>query len=165
MSEVETGMEGREPDAFERTLMQAMLRVDAPEGFAERAMERAAESAAGGYPHVPEAGPSDRLRAGHGASRGLPEVSDVPPATSGSRAKVLAMRPRFAWLSQRAWVGGAIAAMLVLGVFGGEQVRARHEREQAAVAQQQFEEGIRVTGQALAQTREQLERAGLRLGD
>jgi hypothetical protein len=57
---------------------------------------------------------------------------------------------------------GALAALLVLGVFAGEQV---HERRQQAKAEQQFETAMRVTDHALDQTRAQLQRAGLKLGD
>jgi hypothetical protein len=62
----------------------------------------------------------------------------------------------------RVWMGGAIAAMLALGVFGAEQVHVRHERVvQAALAQQQFETAARITDQALEHAREQLARAGV----
>ena len=126
MSELMTGQNGQEPDEFELKLMQAMRRVDAPEGFAASLMERAAAPAAA--------------------------------------AKVIVMSPRISILSARTWVGGAIAAMLMAGVFVAEQIYVRHEREQAAV-QQQFDEGLRITDRALDQTREKLEKAGLRLGN
>jgi len=109
---------------FELQLAQAMRRVDAPEGFAARVMERA----------------------------------DGPTVSS----KVVVMRPR---LRAQVWVGGAIAAMLALGAFVGETVHVRHQREQAALATQQFEAAVRVTDQALDKTRVQLERAGLNFGD
>ena len=80
---------------------------------------------------------------------------------TGSSAKVVAIRPRFATLRVRTWAGGAIAAMLALGVFGAEQAHVRHEREQAALAQQQFETATRITDQALEHAREQLARAGV----
>ena len=60
------------------------------------------------------------------------------------------------------WLSGAIAAVLVLGIFVGAQV---HQRAQEQKARQQFETAIRVTDHALDQTRAQLERAGLNLGD
>jgi type VI protein secretion system component VasK len=60
------------------------------------------------------------------------------------------------------WAAGALAAVLVLGVFAGEQV---HERRQQARAEQQFETAMRVTDHALDQTRAQLERVGLNLGE
>ena len=71
------------------------------------------------------------------------------------------MRARFAVLSGRAWVGGAIAAALVLGAFVGDQVHVRRERERAALATQQFETATRVTDHALDQVRAQLARAGV----
>jgi hypothetical protein len=79
-----------------------------------------------------------------------------------SSAKVVTMHPRFATLRVRTWTGGAIAAMLTLGVFGAEQAHVRHERvAQVALAQQQFETATRITDQALEHTREQLARAGV----
>jgi hypothetical protein len=61
------------------------------------------------------------------------------------------------------WASGALAAVLLVGVFGVEQVHVRHEREQAAVATQQFETAMRVTDHALDQTRARLQRAGINL--
>jgi hypothetical protein len=66
----------------------------------------------------------------------------------------------------QAWAGGAIAATLALGMFGAEQLHQRHVREvQTALANQQFAMAVQVTGHALAQTREQLQRAGLNLSE
>ncbi|MGA7155792.1 MAG: hypothetical protein WBY53_03030 [Acidobacteriaceae bacterium] len=114
---------------FELALARAMSRVDAPEGFAERVMERAADS-------------------------------------SEMTQKVVAMRPRRQLLRMQAWMGGAIAAVLVVGLFGAEQMHLRRERaEKAAMATQQFEAAVQVTDHALAQTREQLQRAGLNFGE
>jgi hypothetical protein len=124
MSEPEIRIDGQEPDAFELQVMQALRRVDAPEGFAARVMERA--------------------------------------ATPAVLSKMVVMRPRFARMRVQTWAGGAIAAMLVLGVFGTEQVHVRHERTvRAALAQQQFETATRITDRALEHTREQLARAGV----
>src|SRR5580698_11421438 len=50
------------------------------------------------------------------------------------RAKLLTMTSH-----ARRWVGGAIAATLLVGVFVGEETHRRHERERAELAQQQFE--------------------------
>jgi len=61
-----------------------------------------------------------------------------------------------------AWAAGAVAALLVMGIFAGEQV---HQRTQERKAEHQFETAMRVTDHALDQTRASLERAGLRLGD
>jgi hypothetical protein len=109
-----------EEDLFERDLLRAMRRVDAPAGFVERTMARAS-------------------------------------ATARPRAKVIVMRP-----SVRAWMSGAIAAALLTGVFVTDQVHARHQREEAQAAQQQFEAGIRITDQTLDQVRLQLQEAGVR---
>jgi hypothetical protein len=113
------------PDAFELQLTRAMRRVDAPEGFAARVMDRAA---------APE---------------------DVAQ-------KVIVIRPRSGLLRMQTWTGGAIAAVLVLGMFGAEQLHLRRER---AKADQQFAVAVQVTDHALAQTREQLAKAGLNLGE
>jgi hypothetical protein len=76
------------------------------------------------------------------------------------------MRPRFGLQRMQAWTGGAIAAMLALGMFGAEQLHQRHERaQQTAMANQQFAMAVQVTDHALAQTREQLQRAGLNLSE
>jgi hypothetical protein len=63
------------------------------------------------------------------------------------------------------WAAGALAAVLVLGVFAGQQVHERAQERKAAVARQQFETAMRVTDHALDQTRAQLERVGLNLGE
>ena len=81
------------------------------------------------------------------------------PAVS---TNVVVMRPR---LHAQMWVGGAVAAMLAVGAFVGEAVHVRHQREEAALATQQFEAAVRVTDQAIEQTRMQLMKAGLKLGD
>jgi hypothetical protein len=114
---------GESMEEFETYLTQAMRRVDAPKGFAERTMARA--------------------RAG-----------------GGSRGKLLTMPSRL-----RAWTGGAIAAALIAGVFVGNQIHVRREREKVEIAQQQFEAAMRITGETLEQTRQQLQQAGVRIGD
>jgi hypothetical protein len=110
-------------DEFEQELTRRMRRVDPPEGFMERLMERA-------------------------------------EAEAPTPAKVLTMPRRMVF---RAWVGGAIAAMLVTGVFIGERVHVRSEERKQALAQQQFETAMRVTDHALDQTRASLQKAGLTL--
>jgi hypothetical protein len=111
---------------FELQLARAMRRVDAPEGFAARVLDRAA-------------GPVEQT--------------------------VVVMRPRSGLWRMQAWTGGAIAAMLALGMFGAEQLHLRRERaEETAKADQQFAVAVQVTDHALAQTREQLAKAGLNLG-
>ena len=107
---------------LEQYLTQALQRVDAPEGFAERTLTR---------------------------------IQSLAPV----RAKVITMAPR-----ARFWASGAIAAVLLAGVFS-EQTYVRHQHEQAELAQQQFDAAIRITDKALEHTREQLERAGVRIGN
>jgi hypothetical protein len=137
MSEQEKRVDGPElvpelvPDVqlaeFELQLARAMRRVDAPEGFAARAMDRARDRTA-----------------------------------SPAEQTVIVMRPRRGLWRMQAWTGGAIAAVLALGMFGAEQLHLRRERERA---DQQFAVAVQVTDHALAQTREQLARAGLNLGE
>jgi len=109
---------------FELQLTRAMRRVDAPEGFAARVLEKAEE---------PQA--------------------------------VVVMRPQSGLWRMQAWMGGAIAAVLVLGMVTAEQMHLRRERAEQAKADQQFAVAMQVTDHALAQTREQLQRAGLKLGE
>jgi hypothetical protein len=61
----------------------------------------------------------------------------------------------------RVWAGGALAAVLFGGLMG-EQVHRRHER---AAADQEFATSMRITDEALAQTRAQLLQAGIRLDE
>jgi len=58
-------------------------------------------------------------------------------------------------------VGFAMAALLLVGVFAGENVYQRHQRE--ALATQQFQAASRITDRTLQHTREQLQRAGVPL--
>lgn len=90
------------------------------------------------------------------ADRVLARSRVQPPA----QARVIAMPPRYSW-----WAGGVIAAALLGGVFLGEQQHIRRQREQAALAQQQFEEAMRITDRTLEHTREQLQHAGIQIGN
>ena len=131
---------------FELLLARAMQRVEAPEGFGARVLERAIgpEGVVAARSQVSEERPFGGLRAG-----------------SGAPGVVVFRRRRGLWRMQ-AWAGGAIAAVLALGMFGAEQLHQRRERE---LADQQFAVAVQVTDHALAQTREQLQRAGLNLGE
>ena len=81
-------------------------------------------------------------------------------ASGAPRGKILRMPTRL-----RAWTSGAIAAVLVTGVFVGDQVHVRREREKAELAQRQFEAAMRITGETLEQTRLQLQQAGVPMGN
>jgi hypothetical protein len=81
------------------------------------------------------------------------------PATP-VRAKVVTMTPR-----PRIWASGALAATLIGAAFIGQQAHVRHQRQQAELAQQQFETAMQITDQTLEQTRRQLQQAGVELGN
>ncbi len=151
MSEQEMDVE---MDELERALTKALRRVDAPEGFAEKVVGRACAAP------MHEDGMVMNGAAGMGAAPA--QVSEARPGAPG----VVAMQPRRWPVRMQAWMGGAIAAALALGMFGAEQIHLRRERAaQAAAANEQFDAAVRVTDRALAQTREQLQRAGLNLGE
>ena len=120
---------------FELELARAMRRVDAPEGFAARVVARA-ESGDIVSTQVRESGP------------GAPGV--------------VVMRPQSRLWRMQAWMGGAIAAVLAIGMYGAEVL---HQRREQAKADEQFAVAVQATDHALAQTREQLQRAGLKLGE
>ncbi|MES2394188.1 MAG: hypothetical protein V4555_21325 [Acidobacteriota bacterium] len=126
-----------EMNEFEQRLAQAMKHLDAPEGFADRVMARAAS--------VADAPRSGLRHADHGTG------------------KVLVMLRR-QWISPqtRTWVSGALAASLVAGVFMASQVHERREKARV-LATQQFEESQRITDQAMEKARAQLKRAGIDL--
>jgi hypothetical protein len=77
-----------------------------------------------------------------------------------ARAKIIQMP-----LRSRMWSTGAIAAALLLGVFVAQQTHVRHQRERAERAQQQFEAAMRITDQTLEHVRQQLQQAGVSIGD
>jgi hypothetical protein len=90
------------------------------------------------------------------------QLAEPAPATL-ARAKVVAMpRPRV-WTNL--WAGGAIAASLLAGALVTDQVHVRHQRQQEELAQRQFEAAIRITDETLEQTRQQLQQAGVQLGN
>lgn len=59
----------------------------------------------------------------------------------------------------RIWLGGAIAAVLVLGLFVGEKAQ---ERRKAEIVARQFEVAMRITGRTLDGVGERVSRAGTR---
>ncbi|HEY4357826.1 MAG TPA: hypothetical protein VGN16_18890 [Acidobacteriaceae bacterium] len=139
MSGPEEKFEQDGSSAFEHELRQAMRPVDMRAETLAKFMALAEEA--------------ERTRATKGSGPRLVKLSD------GGR--VIAF-PRFSKTPR--WLGGAIAALLVLGVTTGGVLHIQHERE-AARTQQQFEAAMRVTDRAFEQAQQQLQRAGLRLGD
>lgn len=70
----------------------------------------------------------------------------------------------FAIPRPRAWMGGAIAAVLAMGVFVGTHLHEQHEQhERRVAAQQQFATAERITDETLARTRAEIERQGINL--
>lgn len=70
----------------------------------------------------------------------------------------------FAMPRPTAWMGGAIAAVLAIGVFAGTHIHEQHEQhERQVTAQLQFETAERITDETLARTRAQLEQRGINL--
>lgn len=120
---------------FEQELARALQRVDAPEGFAVRLMERAAK---GDTAHVVE-------------------VPGRSPGPSPKSTRLFVM-PRRQWLG---WASGAIAATLVAGVFVGQHAHEQHERR--LLAEREFETATRIHDQALERVREELQRRGITL--
>lgn len=119
---------------FERALANSMRRVNAPASLA-KFLEAAAQA----------------------------EQECELPRHERTHPRVFAF-PNPRALSNRSWLGGAIAAVLVLACFSAEGFHLKRERERSELAEQQFETAVRVTNHALDQTRGQLERAGFSLG-
>ena len=71
--------------------------------------------------------------------------------------KPAASRKPLGWL--------AIAATLLAGVFVADQTHVRHQRQQAELAQQQFDAAMRITDQTLDHVRQQLQQAGVPVGN
>ena len=126
---------------FEQALARAMQRVEV----------RAETSAK--FLALAEEAEKSRVKAGGGLR--------LLRLSNGGR--VIAM-PRLRIPQARAWMGGAIAAVLAIGVFAGAHIHEQHEQhERQVMAQQQFQTAERITDETLARTREQLERRGINL--
>ena len=91
-------------------------------------------------------------------------VMERAQSPARAEAKVVRMHPR-----ARPWISGAIAAALLAGVYTGvytgEQAHQRHQREKAIRAEQQFDEGMRITDATLEHVRLQLRQAGVTAGE
>ena len=127
----------------------AMTEFEAALGRAMQRVEVRAETAAK-FLALAEEAERGRVKAGGGLR--------LVRLSNGGR--VFAM-PRLRIPQARAWMGGAIAAVLAMGVFAGAHIHEQHERR--VMAQQQFETAQRITDETLARTREQLERQGINL--
>ncbi len=90
------------------------------------------------------------------ADRAVARAAGLRPALgTSSGAKILPFRR---WQ----WMGGALAATVLLGSFAVQDLRAHRERErQRVLATQQFSTATRITEQAMEHTREQLKRSGV----
>jgi hypothetical protein len=131
---VQDKMQDKTMERFEQELMAAMRRVDAPRSLAVF-LENAAELEA--------AKPTTAKKRRWFQPR------------AGGRLLVM---PR-----TQSWMGGAIAAVLVLGCFGAVSgIHIRNERRQAE-AEKQFAQAEQITDRALEHVREQMEKAGVSL--
>src|ERR1019366_6102871 len=90
------------------------------------------------------------------AERVMVRAQSPPPA----EAKVVRLQPR-----ARPWNGGPIGAGLLVGAYTGEQAPQRRQREKAIRAEQQFDEGMRITDATLEHVRLQLQQAGITAGE
>jgi hypothetical protein len=126
---------------FEQALSRAMQRVEVRAQTAAKFLALAEEAE------------KSRMKAGGGLR--------LLRLSHGGR--VITM-PRLRIPQARAWMGGAIAAVLAMGVFAGAHIHEQHEQhERQVMAQQQFETAERITDETLARTREQIERKGINL--
>jgi hypothetical protein len=147
----EQGSESSEREAplteFEQALARAMRRVEVK-----------AETTAKFYALAEEA---EQKRVLHpGEQRTF--AGDPGHAGGGLRLISFSKGGRvFAMPRPRAWMSGAIAAVLALGCFLGAHMHTEHERKMQA--QQQFEAAERITDQTLERTREQLRAQGIYL--
>ena len=121
---------------FEQALSRAMQRVEVRAETSAKFLALAAEA--------------ERKRVNAGGGFRLIKFSN------GGRVFAMPRIPQ-----ARAWMGGAIAAVLAMGVFVGTHVHEQHERRVAA--QQEFATAERITDEALARTRAELEQRGINL--
>ena len=126
--------------AFERELTMAMRRVNAPASL-ERFLMIAAEAEA-------EREQQERR-----------VLWFKPRATNGARSGRVLAFPRM-----QSWVGGAIAAVLVLGTIGSvEAIHLQNVRRQEQ-ATREFAAAEQIRSRALEHAREQMQRVGVSLG-
>ena len=131
--EMQLEMDDPRMKEFEQALSRAMQRVDVRAETTAKFLALAEEA--------------ERKRVQAGGGFRLIKFSD------GGRV--------FAMPRPRAWMGGAIAAVLAMGIFVGAHVHEQHERR--VVARQQFETAERITDETPARTRAELEQRGIKL--
>ncbi len=124
-------------DAFERSLKRALKRVDAGAEIRARFLAIAADAE------------QQHRQTGQ---------RWMTPQNGGKSAGRLFFLPKFPM-----WATGAIAAVLLVGVFSVEQVREKHERVMSA--DRNFAVSQEITEQALEHTRAQLQHAGVALDE
>ena len=130
------GASGEAADLFEAKLRKALERVDAPptlRAFLETAIEA--------QEHQRKTG-----KLWFAPKRG---------------GKLLVLPKPWRWVMSP-WAGGAVAALLVAGVFA-TGVRVHEEHVKQAQATQQFEQATQITDRALEHAREKLRKAGVNL--
>jgi hypothetical protein len=88
----------------------------------------------------------------------------VEPAVPVDR-KQFQIAGRHSLFQKSRWLSGAIAALLLFGVFFAKQAYTHHQQQKAELAERQFEAGLQITDLALERVREQLQRTDLWLGD
>ena len=139
---------------FEAALGRAMQRVEVRAETAAKFLALAEEAERGRvHPSEQKTFAGDPGKAGGGLR--------LVRLSNGGR--VFAM-PRLRIPQARAWMGGAIAAVLAMGVFAGAHIHEQHEQhERQVMAQQQFETAERITDETLARTRAELEQRGINL--
>ncbi len=117
-----------EMNDFEKQMAKALQRLEAPENFAQRVMQRA------------EAGSF---------------------AACAQARKGWSLPASWRWMMSP-WAGGALAALLVAGVFvTGARMHQEHAKQ--AQATQQFEQATQITDRALEHAREKMRKAGVDL--
>ncbi|HZQ42468.1 MAG TPA: hypothetical protein VFA99_04420 [Acidobacteriaceae bacterium] len=132
---------------FEQALARSMRRVEVSAETAAKFLALAEEA--------------ERKRVLH-PSEQRTFAGDPGHAGGGFRLIELSNAGRvFAMPRPRSWLGGAIAAVLAMGVFVGAHIHEQHERR--VEAQKQFETAERITDETLAHTRAELARQGIEL--
>jgi hypothetical protein len=86
-------------------------------------------------------------------------------AAATPQTKSVARILMFPKLRSRIWIPSAIAAMLLVGVAGERAHEQMEQRRKAEEAQKQFDTALQVTDRALEHARQQLQRAGIPLGE